>query len=595
MTIDIEYTYPDPVVDDYDTIIRTVVNEALDYEECPYEAQVYVLLTGDEEIHQINLDHRQIDRPTDVLSFPMNEYDKPGNFEPFAEDPDAFHPDTGELILGDIIISMDRVKAQALEYGHSLERELAFLTAHSMLHLMGYDHMVPEEQEDMEARQRDILNSCGYTRDPEAVYDLIVVGAGPAGMTAALYANGVLDRDGGEDTSLAPQILILESQEIPGRKILSTGNGHCNLTNLHKAPDSYRSGDMDLVKKILEQFDHRDTIAFMRQLGVDCREKNSYVYPKSDQASTVREAFEAAIASRANIRLKTGAEVEKLEKNESLFTLETRQGTYRGRNLVLACGGLAAGEKFGCTGAGYRMAESFGHRIKKPFPALTPLKSGAPFLKKLAGVRNQARVSLIIDGEPKAMERGELQWTDYGISGVAVFCLSRYAVEALNRDCLVSLELDLLPDMDRKETEAFFNDMGTGALTKDQPIRHILHGLLPAKLVPVVLREARIERENKMSDLTASDLESLQDAIHVFSLRINGYMGFDRAQVTGGGVRTSELDAGLQSRNCPGIFFAGEILDVDGTCGGYNLQWAFSSGAAAGRAVRQRLEEERER
>lgn len=165
MKIDIEYLYKEEVVADYENVIATVVNAALDYEECPYEVQVYVLLTDNEEIHEMNRDHRQIDRPTDVLSFPMADYPVPGDFEDIEErDPDAFHPETGELILGDIIISMDKVKEQAAEYGHTTTRELAFLVAHSMLHLMGYDHMEEEERAVMEQRQKEILESCGYTR-----------------------------------------------------------------------------------------------------------------------------------------------------------------------------------------------------------------------------------------------------------------------------------------------------------------------------------------------------------------------------------------------------------------------------------------------
>ncbi len=164
MTVEIENEYGEFSVQNPEEVINRVVNEALDHEKCPYEAQVYVLLTNNEEIHTINREHRQIDRPTDVLSFPMFQYEKEADFDEVEEDMDAFHPQTGELILGDIIISVDKVKEQAAEYGHSETRELAFLVAHSMLHLMGYDHMVPQEAEEMQKRQEEILASCGYVR-----------------------------------------------------------------------------------------------------------------------------------------------------------------------------------------------------------------------------------------------------------------------------------------------------------------------------------------------------------------------------------------------------------------------------------------------
>ncbi|MCI6859436.1 MAG: rRNA maturation RNase YbeY [Eubacterium sp.] len=166
MTFEIENNYPEQVVPDFEEVINKVIEAALDYEKCPYEAQVYVLLTDNGEIHEINREHRHIDRPTDVLSFPMAEYPVPGNFSDIEQrDPDTFHPETGELILGDIIISMDKVKEQAETYGHSPKRELAFLVAHSMLHLMGYDHMVDEERLVMERKQEDILTICGYLRE----------------------------------------------------------------------------------------------------------------------------------------------------------------------------------------------------------------------------------------------------------------------------------------------------------------------------------------------------------------------------------------------------------------------------------------------
>ena len=165
MTIEIEHNCPAGFLPDDQTIIENVIHTALDYEKCPYEVQVFVLLTDDEEIRQMNRDHRGIDRPTDVLSFPMAEYPVPGDFSDVEDrEPDAFHPATGELMLGDIIISMDRMAAQAEEYGHSRIRELAFLTAHSMLHLMGYDHMEDEERQVMERRQEEILAICGYSR-----------------------------------------------------------------------------------------------------------------------------------------------------------------------------------------------------------------------------------------------------------------------------------------------------------------------------------------------------------------------------------------------------------------------------------------------
>ncbi|MGN0298466.1 MAG: rRNA maturation RNase YbeY [Lachnospiraceae bacterium] len=165
MTISIEYETELPLEVDYERIINDVVLAALDYEECPYEAEVSVTITDNESIQEINRQFRQIDRPTDVLSFPMVEYEEPGNFDYVEEDLDCFNPETGELLLGDIVLSVEKIKEQAAQYGHSMERELAFLVAHSMLHLMGYDHMQEEERLEMERRQEEILQELGITRE----------------------------------------------------------------------------------------------------------------------------------------------------------------------------------------------------------------------------------------------------------------------------------------------------------------------------------------------------------------------------------------------------------------------------------------------
>jgi probable rRNA maturation factor len=164
MTIQIENEYTGSMPAQWKTIIDDIVEEACDYVDCPYETEVDILLTDNEEIHKINLNEREVDRPTDVLSFPMNEYPQPGDFSKIEEE-GSFHPETGELLLGDIVLSMDKVASQAEEYGHSPEREMAFLIAHSMLHLFGYDHMEEEERKEMEQKQEEILQKRGYTRE----------------------------------------------------------------------------------------------------------------------------------------------------------------------------------------------------------------------------------------------------------------------------------------------------------------------------------------------------------------------------------------------------------------------------------------------
>ena len=480
-------------------------------------------------------------------------------------------------------------------------------------------------------------------------YHTIIVGGGPAGMAAALQC-----------AKEEQKALLIDHCDKIGKKILVTGNGKCNLTNLKQYSSCYRSDAPNSVGSIFLEYGLEKTLRMFHELGIYTKDRDGYVYPYHEQAAGVREAFEAALKNNGNLDILTKKTVADVQKKEEEFLVtvcdyedewercgqkskdvsgqkngedrrkksgrqkqrvkipENRK-VYRCRSLIIATGGLA-GVKLGCDGSGYRLAKKLGHHMIRPLPALTALKSGAPFLKKLSGVRNQAHITLCVKDtsekrdqiygenvaknhrEPEkkqrgvlsdchgrseqewqtAEETGELQWTDYGISGVAVFQLSRFAITALEEGKAVRLLLDFMPECSREETVKLFSDMIKTCAFKEGKI--FLNGFFPAKLSPVLLREARIEEEERVGDWQREQIEALVDVIKGFSLNISGYMGFEKAQVTRGGVDMRELGDHLESGYCPGLFFAGEVLDVDGTCGGYNLQWAFSSGSVAGKA-----------
>ena len=402
-------------------------------------------------------------------------------------------------------------------------------------------------------------------------YDIMIIGAGPAGMSAAIRAG---------DAGL--HVLLIEGANQIGKKILVTGNGRCNLTNERQDLSFYRSEDPSRVEKILEQFDLQKTYHFFRHLGIMIRKKNGYVYPYNEQAAAVREAFECKIRSYQNINIVIDCHVDQVKIKADGYELLTSKERYQGHSLIVSTGGYA-GPKIGCDGSGYAFAKSFGHYVVKPLPALTPLKSPAPFLKKISGVRNQAMIHLLVNGEEFTKEEGELQWTDYGISGVAIFQISRFAVLALEEGKKVSLVLDFLPEVEKERYFQYLCDFRKNGSFKNA--NQLLAGILPAKLVPVVLREARIEPSFLAGKLTDEMLLAIVDACKNFLLHINGYLGYEKAQVTRGGIRLKELNSSLESIYHPGLFFAGEVIDVDGTCGGYNLQWAFSSGNVAGMAA----------
>lgn len=422
------------------------------------------------------------------------------------------------------------------------------------------------------------------------IWDTIIVGAGVAGMAAALAC--------GKENQ---KILLLDRQSQMGRKILVTGNGKCNLTNFAQKAEYYRSDYPEKVQKVLSVFGLKDAMELFKSLGIYTKDKNGYVYPYSEQAASVRECFETEILSNPNITFIPSSEVYNIQKKSGLFFVKVRemQGQdkekqssskkvekiYRCQNLLITTGGFA-GPKFGCDGSGYTFAAIFGHEIINPLPALTALKSSAPFLKKVSGVRNQAKITLEIDEKPVKQENGELQWTDYGISGVAVFQLSRFAITALEEKKNVSLYFDFMPELSLEEKLRLFLSLAQNHKKKE--LRSFMKGLFPAKLCPVILREAGLKEEMPVETLKEKEWNTLVMVVSHFPLKINGYMGYEKAQVTRGGISLAELTDSLESVFQSGLFFAGEVVDVDGTCGGYNLQWAFSSGTVAGRAIFER-------
>lgn len=411
-------------------------------------------------------------------------------------------------------------------------------------------------------------------------YDTIIAGGGPSGMTAALQC-----------ARKGQRVLLIDRGDRIGKKILVTGNGKCNLTNVKQNLECYRGEDPKKISKILSAFGQQNAMELFHQLGICTREKNGYIYPYNEQAAAVRDAFECAIVSNENISIWTESSVTGVQKEKQNFLIFVKNHTQAKekkllcKSFIIATGGLA-GIKLGCNGTGYAIAKAMGHHIVPPYPALTALKSAAPFLKKINGVRNQAAITLLVDGKEVCKERGELQWTAYGISGVAVFQISRYAVVALEEKKQVCLSLDFMPDYTEKQTEEIL--LSCCKTCSYKTYEQLLCGILPAKLVPIVLREASIQMEKRVHTPSTTQIHNLVKAIKTFCLRISGYVGYEKAQVTRGGVDMKEVSSELESVLCEGLFFAGEVLDVDGTCGGYNLQWAFSSGSVAGQAAWKR-------
>lgn len=392
-----------------------------------------------------------------------------------------------------------------------------------------------------------------------------IVGGGAAGMMAAIIAA----REGAAVT-------VLEHNEKTGKKILATGNGRCNLTNLYQDASCYHSQERNLAWEVLEQFDVQKTIRFFSELGIYTKNKNGGLYPSSMQASSVQELLEMEARYR-KVKIKcrehvTGIQVLQ-EAAKPVFQVKTETWSYEADAVILACGSKASAIE-GADGSGYTLAKSLGLKVIKPLPALVPLKGKGTYFTKWAGTRVEGKVILKAGAQILDTAEGELQLTDYGISGIPVFQLSSQAARLLDSGVPVSAELDFLPDFDEKGLEEFLKRRENACPYKTQ--RELLTGLLPKKLADV-LSEGKTDRK------------TLVQRIKRFAVEIKGTKAFDMAQVCSGGVSLTEINPKtMECRKIPGIYLAGELLDTDGICGGYNLQWAWSSGACAGYAASKR-------
>ena len=398
-----------------------------------------------------------------------------------------------------------------------------------------------------------------------------VIGGGASGMMAAVTA-----------ASEGARVILLEHKDRIGKKILSTGNGRCNFTNIHQEPICYHSEDPLFPWEVVEKFNAQAVISFFLQLGVYSKNRNGYIYPNSDQASAVLDAFRMEL-DRLKVEIRTGVECREIRPGKKGFTVLTDQGPVRADRVIL-CAGSKAAPTTGSDGSGYDLAKKLGHRILPVLPALTALKCEEKFFKSIAGVRANGSVSIWSGGECIAKDTGEIQLTDYGISGIPVFQVSRYASKLLYEKKETDAVLDFMPDFTKEQTNAFLR--ARAKTRPDKSAEMFLIGLFHKKLCDLWIRLSEIPRQRKAGELTEDEIARLTSLIKEFRVRVRETNPYDKAQVCCGGVDTREVDPEtLESVYVPGIYFAGEILDVDGMCGGYNLTFAWASGYVAGKAA----------
>ena len=402
-------------------------------------------------------------------------------------------------------------------------------------------------------------------------YAAIIVGGGASGMFCALR----LAESGVKD------VLLLERNDRLGRKLSATGNGQGNVTNTAMSAEHYFSGDAGRVASVLARFGAEDLIGALSALGgIFLPDAVGRVYPASRQAASVTDLLRFALEGRVEVR--TGVRVLSARRDGALFSVRTDGGKeFRGRALVLACGGKAA-PHFGTDGSGYGLARAFGHTVTPLRPSLVQLKTEQTYIRGLKGVRADCAVRLLpgvaaAKGMPASKGdvclRGDLLFTDYGVSGDVIFRLSAFCREG------DVLSVDFLPDCAPSAVAAAIR--GKAERYPQMRGEDLLRGIVNSavgKCLAKYSANAPFSQDRGLADRLAACVKD-------FRLPVVGSLGFDYAQVTKGGVPLGEVDDDLMSRRAEGLYLLGELLDVDGECGGYNLQWAFSCGAGAASAV----------
>ncbi len=374
------------------------------------------------------------------------------------------------------------------------------------------------------------------------------------------------------------QVTVFESQKRVGRKLLATGNGRCNLTNLHTALNRYHGSDPQFAQSALERFDPDTILRWFSGLGlITTTESSGRVYPITDTAASVVDVLRLALEQHGATVL-CAKTVVSIERKDGCFRLVTAdRKKYIQDRVIIACGGVA-GARQGGTSSGYDLLQSLGHKRTDLYPALVQIKTDNTYTQAMKGIRTQAILTLKRGETVLASSRGEIQFTNYGLSGPAALDLSRSASLA-GDDCTITIQL--IPEMDKAALVQYMEEKKRN-FPQEQAV-YILSGALHNAIARVVLKRAQIPHEMLLKDLSRQDLILLAETLHQFDLPLWGTLGFDDAQITAGGIETASFDPHtMQSRLVPGLYACGEVLDIDGDCGGYNLQWAWSSGCLAG-------------
>lgn len=394
-----------------------------------------------------------------------------------------------------------------------------------------------------------------------------VIGGGAAGIFSALVA------------SEKHEVTIFERNNRIGKKLLTTGNGRCNLTNASVERKNFH-GDGDFAFKIYKKFDNETAVKYFEDLGIlTTTKERGKIYPRSLTAASVLNVFLEELENR-NIEVKTDKYINKIEKNNNIFEIHTKEGSYTFDRVIVATGGMSMASS-GSDGNGYKLLRNLGHTVLETHPALVQLKLKSNFLKHLSGTKVEGVCYLLKDGKVIKERSGDILFTDYGISGPPILDLSRYVLEG-NYKLRFSIVNDLMTEEDKNDfLEYFYRTISL----KDMTLERFLIGILNKKFIHYVLKTLDLDRNMKVMDLDQSKSYELLKLLTESEFEVIGNNGYKNSQVTVGGISTKEINENMESKIVNGLYIIGEILNIDGDCGGYNLQWAWSSAYIAASSI----------
>ena len=399
---------------------------------------------------------------------------------------------------------------------------------------------------------------------------ILIVGGGASGIVTGIFAK----KDNNE-------VIILERNNTPLKKLLMTGNGKCNYLNEVYDESCYHSMNPEMIKEVINESNLLEVKKFFDDLGIVPKIKNGYYYPFSNQASTIQKAL-IQKAKEQGVKIVEEVHITKIEKQKDLFIVTSKEETWTGNKLVLATGSCAY-PKTGSDGMGYEFLKNFHHTIIKPLPALVQLIGKGNYFKEWDGVRTDVEMVLEEENQIISKETGEIQLTNYGISGICTFNLSHFVTRGLDSHKKEVIKINFIPFIKENQKEWLATYSETHS-TKN--LKELLEGFLNTKLVNTILMVAHLPKNKKYQELSEKEQEELLKYLSKFPIEIIGTKGFDSCQICNGGVSLKEMNPKtMESLKIPNLYIVGELLDLNGNCGGYNLTLCWISGQLAGTAI----------